>query len=141
MKALKSLIRLHRGMLDERRRDLVALESRRVQLEAAQAQLEVELVTEQRVASINVEVGFSYPGFARAVIKRRNALAADRRQIEDDIAKAVAALGKVFQDVKRYETALENQRKKLRAEAERRHQATVDEVALTIHRRKETRWL
>lgn len=138
MKALKSMIRLHRGILDERRRDLVALESRRAQVEAAQSQLEVRLVAEQRVAAGNFEVQFSYPNFARVAIKRREALTAELRKVEDEIAKAVAALADVFQDVKRYETALENHRKRLHAESERRHQAVLDEVALTIHRRKET---
>ena len=138
MKALKSMIRLHRGILDERRRDLVALESRRAQVEAAQSQLEVLLVAEQRVAAGNFEVRFSYPNFARVAIKRREALTAERRKVEDEIVKAVAALADVFQDVKRYETALENHRKRLHADSERRHQAALDEVALTIHRRKET---
>jgi flagellar protein FliJ len=138
VKALKSMIRLHRGTLDERRRDLVTLESRRAQIEAAQSQLEVRLLAEQRVAAGNFEVHFSYPNFARAAIARRDAFAAERRKIDGEIAKAIAAVAEVFQDVKRYETALDNHQKRLHAEEERRHQAALDEVALTIHRRKET---
>jgi flagellar FliJ protein len=137
MKTLRSLIRLHRAQLDERRRELVAVESRRAEVELARQRMEQQLLDEQRVAAGNFELSFGYPNYARAVLQRRQAFAEQLAQLDAEIAKAVAAVADTFQEVKRYETALDNHQRRLRAEEEHRHQAALDEIALTMHRRKE----
>lgn len=137
MKTLKSLIRYHRGILDERRRDLVALESRRAEIEAARRAMEGQLLIEQKVAGGGSEVAFGYSPFARAVLGKRAAFADKISAIDLEIVEAVASVSEAFQEVKRYETALENHQRRLRVEIARRHQAELDEVGLTIHRRKE----
>jgi flagellar export protein FliJ len=136
MKTLHSLIRLHRAALDERRRALVALESRRAEIEAARRRMESQLRAEQRVAAGDYEAARAYGGFAQAVIRRRGELAAMLAELDREIALAVAALGEAYQEVKRYEVALENREKQRRAEAARRQQAAIDEVAIEMHRRK-----
>ncbi|HLI10708.1 MAG TPA: hypothetical protein VKY65_03835 [Alphaproteobacteria bacterium] len=137
MKALRSLIRLHRARLDERRRELVALESQRAVVEAERERMERELLEEQRAARGSLEGGWAYARYARRVLERRAGFAARLAELDELIAQATAAVAAAYQELKRYDVALDNHRKRLRGEAERRHQAIQDEIALTMYRRRE----
>src|SRR6516164_5370186 len=99
MKAMRSLIRLHRAELDARRRALVALEVRRAELEAAERQMEAQLVAEQQVAARDFDVRFGYANYARRVIALRGELAARFAALDAEIAAAVAAVGEACQDL------------------------------------------
>ncbi len=71
MKALPTLIRMHRWRLEEKRRKLVELERLRAELAAQAQRLEERLASEQRVAKHSEEGRYAYGAYAASIIKRR----------------------------------------------------------------------
>lgn len=136
MRALSTLIRMHRYQLDEKRRALTDLENLRADLVRQREKLEADLVQEQEVAK-KVEVGaFAYAGFARGVINRREKLQGSLAELDARIAAAQQDVAAAFQDLKRHEIALAAKQRRQREEADRRQQAELDEVSLEMHRRR-----
>lgn len=136
MRTLATLIRLHRYLLDERRRELVDIERLRDELLSQRHRLEASLRDEQEVAK-QLECGaFAYGGFALGVITRREKLAASLADIEARIQLARDGVQAAFQELKRYEIQLAAREKKQRLEADRRQQKQVDEISLEMHRRR-----
>jgi flagellar export protein FliJ len=136
MRALSTLIRMHRHQLDEKRRALTDLENLRADLIRQREKLEAELAVEQEVAK-KVEVGaFAYGGFARGVISRREKLQESLTELEGRIAAAQQDVALAFQDLKRHEIALAAKQRRQREEEDRRAQAELDEVSIEMHRRR-----
>lgn len=137
-KGLKTLIRLSKFNVDEKRRALTALQNREDQILAEIAQAEAQLVHEQQVAAADPSgVGTMFAAYYRAWLTFRQqqdqTLAAVRRQIE----AARDELSEAFRELKTYEVTQANREKREREEADRKEQLFLDEVGLTIHRRKE----
>lgn len=137
-KGIRTLIRLAKFNVDEKRRVLVALQDREEEIIAAIAAHDQQLKVEQQVASEDsTGAGFYYGAYADWYLKRRaemeGMLAAVRQQIEiarDDLAEA-------FREQKTYEITQANREKREREEADRKEQIFLDEVGQTQHRRKE----
>ncbi|HZB93568.1 MAG TPA: flagellar export protein FliJ [Stellaceae bacterium] len=136
MSTFQSLIRLHRWQLDERRRELAALEALAAKLAEERRKLEAEDERERQVASGSPEAAFAYAGYARSLIDRRRRLAQSEAELARQIAEAREALAEAYQEVKRYETAEANREKQLEQRAARREQQQLDELGLERFRRK-----
>ncbi len=96
MRALSTLIRMHRHLLDEKRRALTDLENLRADLVRQREKLEADLLQEQEVAK-KVEVGaFAYAGFARGVISRREKLQGSLAELDARIAAAQQDVAEVL---------------------------------------------
>lgn len=136
MKGLAALIRLHSWRLDEKRRELADLHRLEDQFLEDARRLEAEVAAEQEFAKSSDTGSFSYGGFAVGVIERRKRIAASvaevRRQIEDKRAEVADA----FRELKRYEITQADRLKRMRAEADRRTQANLDEISLIQHERR-----
>lgn len=137
-KGLKTLIRLSKFEVDEKRRVLTALQNQEEQILHDILQSEVQLRKEQELASSDATgVGFIYGAYHRAWMDRRqmlfNRLATIRQQIElarDELAEA-------FRTQKTYEVTQANRERREQQELDRKEQAFLDEVAQTQHRRRE----
>lgn len=136
MSTLDSLIRINRWKLDERRRQLGELERLFERLGSESVRLEQELTSEQRVAGASPEAGYTYAGYARDLIARREKLAASISEVEGQLIAAREALAESFGEVKRYEIAAANRQKRDRLALERRQRIVQDEVALQVYRRR-----
>lgn len=136
MKGLAALIRLHSWRLDEKRRELADLQRLEDQFLEDARRLEAEVAAEQEFAKSSDSGAFSYGGFALGVIERRKRIEASvaevRRRIEDKRAEVAEA----FRELKRYEITQAARQKRERAEAERRTQASLDEMSLIQHQRR-----
>lgn len=136
-KGLKTLIRLSKFNVDEKRRTLTALQAREDAIIEEIRQGEEQLRREQELAAADATgVGFAYGAFQKAWMVRRDlmhqALAAVRQQIEvarDDLAEA-------FREQKTYEVTQANREKREREEADRKEQIFLDEIGLNMHRRR-----
>lgn len=137
-KGLKTLIRLAKFEVDEKRRVLVALQEREDAILADIAAAEEQLVREREAATRDAAgVGFIFAAFLDAWRGRRaqldQTLAAVRQQIEiarDELAEA-------FRQQKSYEVTQANREKREREEENRKEQITLDEIGLTQYRRRE----
>ncbi len=136
-KGLKTLIRLSKFNVDEKRRTLTALQTREDAIIEEIRQGEEQLKREQELAAADATgVGFAYGAFHKAWMVRRDmmrqALAAVRQQIEvarDELAEA-------FREQKTYEVTQANREKREREEADRKEQIFLDEIGLNMHRRR-----
>ena len=135
MKNAAALIRYYEWQVDDRRKVLAELFSSIEVLDREDEALTVSSGLEQVKAS-SIEVGsVSFPGFAQGVIVKRNRIHILRMELEKKIQEAQDALQLAFQDLKKIEI-LEARRKATEAaDAERREQAELDEIARDRHLR------
>jgi flagellar export protein FliJ len=139
-KNLKGLIRLHQWMVDEKRRKLGDLLKMLAELEEQSRQLEAEVVAEQKAAANAPETaGFLYGNYARRVIERRERLAQSIASMEMQIAAAREELNDAYRELKKFQVAQDVRDRREALEAARREQGVLDEIGLTIHRRRATR--
>ena len=136
MKTLKTLIRLHKQHVDEKRAGLAKLEVGREALRDRSARLAAEIESEGRVAAESFEAGRSYPRYVRRIGGERCAIAAEIAKIDAAVAEAGEALAAAYRDLKKYEISHDARDRERKAVAARLDQAQLDEIAITLHRRK-----
>jgi flagellar FliJ protein len=135
MKGLPTLIRVRQWELEEKRRKLADLEGLAAQLEEAVARLDDEVRMEQGVASASQEVSFAYAPYAQAAIERRRTLKASLEDVRLQIEAAAEEVTAAFQELKKYEVAQDNRRRRARIEANRRETIVLDDIAIEGFRR------
>lgn len=136
MRALPNLIRLHRWQLDERRRAVGDLESLRLALCEDIERLEAEISAESgssRELTKGVALFPSYFANARA---RRTRMESSIDEIDISLFAAREEATKAYQELRKYETALENFERQEELAENRREQAEQDEIALGVFRRR-----
>ncbi len=136
MKALPTLIRVHRWHLEEKRRKLAELERLRAELAAQARRLEERLASEQRIAEHSEEGRYAYGAYAASIIKRRETLAVSIGESQQAIVLARDEVSEAFREVKKHEIAARIRERRAQAEAARREQALLDEVGLNMHYRR-----
>lgn len=136
-KGLKTLIRLAKFEVDEKRRVLTALQNEEEKTLHDILQSEVRLRKEQELAASDaVGIGFMYGAYHRAWMAERQTLFARLGTIRQQIELARDDLAEAFRTQKTYEVTQANREKREREEADRKEQIFLDEVGMTQHRRK-----
>jgi flagellar protein FliJ len=136
-KGLKSLIRLSDSALNERRRELNVVEEREAEIKRLLDELEEEKRREQKL-SRELEAGaFAYSGYAQGTIRRRKELEKKLEALQPELERARDALSQAFQELKRYEIALDQRVKSEKAEEDRKTTLMLDEISLNMHRRRQ----
>jgi flagellar FliJ protein len=136
MRTLSTLIKMHRHLLDEKRRALTDLENLRADLVGQREKLDADLVREQEVAKQTESGAFAYAGFHQGYIQRRDRLMASLAELETRIAAAHQEVSEAYQDLKRHEIALASRQRRQKEEEERKTQTRLDEISIDMHRRR-----
>lgn len=136
MRALATLIRLHKQALDDNRARLAGLESERAALYARAERLDAEYESEARVAAASYEAGQAFPAFADRVSAERRALDREIASLDESIDEAGEAVAAAYRDLKKYEVTRDRRERRQKDAEARRDRAHLDEVGLTIHRRR-----
>jgi len=136
MSVLRRLVRYRRHLLDEKRRELRELEERAAGIDKAIADLDDNVVAEQRFGRRSTDAFNGYGRFARAALDRRAALLERLSEANAAVDRARDELLDMFAEAKRYEIGLEQQLEAERQERERQSQGALDEAALNQHRRR-----
>ena len=134
MKGVATLIRLHQWHLDQKRRELGALERLKAGFLDQLAKLEQDLVLEQQVAAQTETGMFAYASYAVGVVSRRETLNQSIGEVDEQITSKHAEVTTAFHEVKRYEIALRDAERRRELALARKEQMDLDEVALNIHR-------
>ncbi|WP_448188394.1 flagellar FliJ family protein [Azospirillum sp. sgz301742] len=137
MSSLKTIIRLHKWQLDEKRRALSDLQNLHDRLCMELARLREEVRREQEAARTDQAVAFSYPAFAKAARERDHRLQDSIAQVEQQIEAATEEMSEAFQELKRFELAEEERLKREREKIRRKEDAMLDETALVGFRRRQ----
>ena len=135
--ALKTLIRVHRFELDEKQRKLGNLLRFEASLENRKKLLAKRFKEEEEAAKTDQTAALTFGAYVDWHIEENKrvdrALEDARREIEamrDEIRDA-------FREIKTLEIAQENREKKEQAEENRKMNATLDEIGLTLYRRNQ----
>lgn len=136
MKGLSTLIRVRTWELEERRRRLADLEGLRDQILGMIAQLEQDVRTEQGVAASDIEAGYTYGGFAQAAIERRQKLEGSLEEVRQQVRAAMEEVTIAYQELKKYEVAHANRKRREAEELNRREQIRMDDMAIEGFRRR-----
>ncbi len=136
VKGLEGMIRLHKWQLDEKRRQLNDLEAMRDDLLRQKALLAEQLSFEQQKAAAAPVVDFAYANYATSVMQRQQNLQNSLNEIEASIEDMKEQVAEAFKEMKKYEIVERREQERRRAQAHRRQQADLDELAVQMHRRK-----
>lgn len=135
MKGLATLIKLHKRDLDVIRRKMVALENQKAQLEQLLIRLQEELKKEIALAGKTPEMGAFFGDFAKRIRGRQEQVHSEIQAIDKKIAVVRDEIAVAFGEIKKFEIALENAKKRKLAAQNRRDTIVLDEIASQQHHR------
>ena len=97
MKSRNSLIRLKRFQVDEKRRQVMQIEMMIAEFERMAAELDEQILTEQKRSGITDITHFAYPTFAKAAMGRRDNLMGSANDLRGQL-EAAQAIGTLKRD-------------------------------------------
>lgn len=103
MKSRDTLIRLKRFQVDEKRRQVVQIETMVAEFERMAADLDREIKAEEAKAGITDINHFAYPTYARATMVRRDNLLGSAEDLKVKLEDARVALSDAVEDLKMVE--------------------------------------
>jgi flagellar protein FliJ len=133
MKSRETLIRLKRFQVDEKRRQVVQIETMIAEFDRIAGDLDREIQIEQDRAGIHDPAHYAYPTYAKAAIARRDNLKRSADELKGQLDDAKAALGAAFEELKKVELLDERDQLRERAGEDGREQAELDRIgAVTV---------
>ena len=138
MSQYDQLVRLRDWELDEKRRELAAVQAEVDALINKSQALEDEVQREKDIAATSYEASISYNAFANSVILRRERIAAEILERQEAVDAANQEMLVAFQELRKAEIVRDDFDAKENLKEARREQTELDEIARTLHRRK--RW-
>src|SRR5262245_3666994 len=130
MKSRETLIRLKRFQVDEKRRQVVQIETMIAEFDRIAGDLDREIQVEQDRAGIHDPAHYAYPTYAKAALTRRDNLKRSADELKGQLADAKAALAVAFEELKKVEQLDERDQLRERAAEEAREQAELDRIGL-----------
>lgn len=137
MKALNTLIRIHKRNLDELRRNMVALENQKAQLEQAIIVLHQELDREIALASKQPEMSNFFGEFAKRIKGRQETLRQEIIAIDIKINELNDQIFAEFTEIKKFEISRENKKTRLKEAENRKETLMLDEIASQQFQKKQ----
>ena len=125
-----SLVRIADHEVDELKKRLAAVVDRRVMMEMKIAILQAEMASECAHMAQDAEAGLYRIGFLQGWRMRRDAYNLELESIELEEAGARDALGRAYEELKKYEQVSETARAVTRAADAKRDRAVLDELGL-----------
>ncbi|PWC39611.1 flagellar export protein FliJ [Azospirillum sp. TSO35-2] len=135
--SLKTIIRLQKLQLDEKRRVLAELHTLADRLRAEIEKVKQDVLHEQETVRDDFSVSFTYSNFAQAALERGRKLGESLGQVEAQINIATDEMAESFQELKRFELAEEERLKRERDKQKRKDANMLDETALVGFRRRQ----
>ena len=129
MKTRDSLIRLKRFQVDDKRRQLVQIESMVAEFNRMADELDDQIKSEQERVGITDVTHFAYPTFAKAAATRRDNLRNSAHELDDQLQRAQDELSEAIEELKKFEQLEERDQMRERTAAEMAEQEQMDEIA------------
>lgn len=103
MKSRESLLRLKRFQVEDKRRQLLQIETMIAEFDRMKGDLDAQIEFEEKKAGITDVNHFAYPTFAKAARQRRDNLDGSIDGLKDQLAAAEISLAEVEEDMKKVE--------------------------------------
>lgn len=136
MKALATLLRVHRLRLDEQGRVMQDLQALKSQIESEIVRLENDLRAEQDTARQSTVASFAFAAYSARNREQRERLRASLADIDAKIEVARDALAAIFRELKTIENVQAGLERRRLAVVQRTEQAAMDAVALGMFRQR-----
>ncbi len=136
-KGLPTLIRLQEKALEETRKKMVVLQQRRSALEDKSEELLQQLQKELQMAEELATMSGFFGNFSAHIKKQRDELAVEMMKIDRKIDEVKEEMFEIFSDLKKYEIALDNQKKMQKKKEDRRETFAFDEIASRTFQEKQ----
>jgi flagellar protein FliJ len=130
MKSRETLIRLKKFQVDEKRRQVVQIETMIAEFDRIANDLDREIQVEQDRAGIHDPAHYAYPTYAKAAMTRRDNLKRSADELKGQLDDAKASLGEAFEELKKVELLDERDQLRERAAEDAREQAELDRIGL-----------
>ncbi|WP_417783176.1 flagellar export protein FliJ [Terasakiella pusilla] len=138
-KTLENLIRLHKYRVDEKRRVLGLLYGELNDLEQKLKDLYAQIANEQQIAqSMPEQAMFSYGRFHQRAMLIRDEIVQAIAQKEQEVEAARDEVNTAFQELKVYEEAEKNRKKREADERQRKENIEMDEIAMNLYRNNQS---
>ncbi|MEO0635144.1 MAG: flagellar export protein FliJ [Pseudomonadota bacterium] len=125
----KSLIKLKRFQVDEKRRQVTSIEMMMADMERMAADLQAQVESEEKKSGISDITHFAYPTFAKAARTRAENIEASILELREKLEPAQDELAEAVEELKKAELLHERDNAAQIAEEEAAEQAALDEVA------------
>ena len=125
----KSLIKLKRFQVDEKRRQVTSIEMMMADMQRMAGDLQAQVESEEKKSGISDFSHFAYPTFAKAARTRAENIAASILELREKLEPAQDELSEAVEELKKAELLHERDNATVRAEEEAAEQAALDEVA------------
>ena len=135
-KNLHAIIKLQKWEVDEKRRALGEMMRYEEAILTELKRLEEELKKEQKIASESPIAALTYGAYAKKHISNREEAEKALEEIQKRIKDMQDIIAEEFQKLKTYEIVQQNRDKREEEERNRKEQITLDEIGMTLHRRK-----
>jgi flagellar export protein FliJ len=129
------MVRLHRWMLDEKRRKLADLQTFADRLTEDLNALDRDIEAERAAAGRSDQAGSVFPAFVAATLGRRKKLCETIANLGKEVETARGELAEASSELKKYELALKNQELQESLRCSMREQVNLDEVGASLYRR------
>lgn len=136
MRGLAGIIRLNKFKLDEARRQLAALETLADDFRRQITTLDDDLRREADVARESEEGARLYAAFLTVARTRRQRLDTSLAEVTRQMGEAHLHVTNAYQELKRYQLALEAREKQQAVREHRADQIRTDEIGLNLFRRR-----
>jgi flagellar export protein FliJ len=103
MKSRETVIRLKRFHVDEKRRQVVQIETMIAEFERMAGDLDREIAVEQERAGIHDPAHFAYPTYAKAARQRRDNLQRSAGDLKQQLADARALFDEAIEELRKVE--------------------------------------
>lgn len=134
MSAIDTLVRLARRRAEELQRELAALENQRRAIEARLVEHDRIVASEQALAAQDVLSGFG--NFVQAANARKQGILKEKASAARDAEELRDTLADAFIELKKLEMLAENEAIRAAAEADKREQDVLDDLAAGMARRR-----
>jgi flagellar export protein FliJ len=131
----ESLIRLKKFQVDEKRRQVVQIETMIADFERMAGELDQQIEIEHQKTGISDVAHFAYSTFAKAATQRRDNLIASARDMKDTLEAAQDALAEAVEDLKKVELLDQRENGREAAAELKSEQAEFDEIGRLRHTR------
>jgi flagellar export protein FliJ len=133
---LHAIIRINKMEIDEARRRIGDLQRREDTLIARDRALDAQLEAETAAANAHPEAAFTLANFLTVHRRRKEEVAHATAEVRAELEREREALAGLFRRRKTYELAQEARDRRAAADIARKDQAVLDEIGLTMTRRR-----
>ncbi len=130
-----SLIRLKKFQVDEKRRQVLQIETMIADFERMAAELDQQIEIEHQKTGISDVAHFAYSTFAKAAITRRDNLINSANDMRGKLEAAQDDLAEAIEDLKKVELLDAREHAREEAEQLKKEQAEYDEIGRMRYRR------